>query len=187
MPMVKNRKIKTCQAPGDGADGLCGKEIPDDRHPSAKTCCAECSRKKKQAWSLARVNDPEIRERMHKQQKEYRSKPEVKARENAWMRNRRKDPLLKAKTSAWQRKCLYGITSERFDEIFERQHRKCAICEATEPNGNGWNVDHDHNTQAIRGILCGKCNKGIGLLQDSSEVLRKAIVYLEAPGATNEQ
>ena len=45
------------------------------------------------------------------------------------------------------------------------------------------NIDHNHETGEIRGILCHKCNTGIGLLNDDQELLKKAITYLES---TNE-
>lgn len=39
-------------------------------------------------------------------------------------------------------------------------------------------VDHDHATNRVRGILCSNCNRGIGLLGDSPEIINKAIDYL---------
>jgi hypothetical protein len=55
----------------------------------------------------------------------------------------------------------------------------CACCGGTDPGKRGWMVDHDHVTGEIRGILCNRCNLGIGLLGDSIEGVRKALTYLE--------
>ena len=55
----------------------------------------------------------------------------------------------------------------------------CAICKSPTPNTKGrWNVDHDHVTGAVRGILCGQCNGGLGFFRDSTEALKSAISYL---------
>lgn len=40
-------------------------------------------------------------------------------------------------------------------------------------------IDHDHKTGKIRGLLCGFCNKAIGLLKENINILRNAIHYLE--------
>ena len=54
----------------------------------------------------------------------------------------------------------------------------CDICGKEESNGFDLAVDHNHKTGKIRGLLCRKCNTGIGLFQDSTELLAKAIEYL---------
>jgi len=72
----------------------------------------------------------------------------------------------------------YGITLERWIEIFENQGQVCAICKTGKPNGRGWHTDHDHDTDKVRGILCHHCNVGIGNLKDSIELLNSAISYL---------
>jgi hypothetical protein len=64
----------------------------------------------------------------------------------------------------------------------EAQDGKCAICgvhEAYAPRKR-LAVDHDHRTGAIRGLLCGNCNVGLGQFKDSPELLAAAIRYLEA-------
>lgn len=57
------------------------------------------------------------------------------------------------------------------------QDGACAIC-ATRPTTNRLVVDHDHETDVIRGLLCNACNVGIGYLGDDPERLRRAISYL---------
>lgn len=74
---------------------------------------------------------------------------------------------------------LYGITIEQRDAMFVGQGSVCAICVATETNGKGWHVDHDHVTGKIRGILCHRCNLMLGNSKDDSTRLRAAADYLD--------
>lgn len=67
----------------------------------------------------------------------------------------------------------YGITVEQWFEIFEWQDHKCACCgrEADDDLGKLWQVDHDHDTKQIRGIICAKCNRLIGQLGDKATLV----------------
>ena len=76
------------------------------------------------------------------------------------------------------RQYLYGITPEQFAERLIAQDNRCAICRTDTPNGKGWHVDHDHATQAVRGLLCGNCNNGLGNFADDPTRLRAAVEYL---------
>ena len=75
----------------------------------------------------------------------------------------------------------YGITLADYDRMVEKQNGKCAICETTEPSGNGarFAVDHDHKTGEVRGLLCFDCNSGIGKFKDDAALLTSAIEYLK--------
>ena len=81
----------------------------------------------------------------------------------------------------------FGISLEDYNSIWIFQDKKCAICgtERNEtkglPSKKGMAVDHDHETNEIRGILCDRCNKALGLIKDSISSLKKAIEYLENP------
>ena len=77
----------------------------------------------------------------------------------------------------------FGYTKEQFSLLYnllwERQQGKCAACKIElVKHGKGTNVDHNHVTMQVRGLLCNKCNLGIGLLQDSAEVCSAAAEYL---------
>jgi len=72
----------------------------------------------------------------------------------------------------------YNLTPDQADALLESQGGACAICKEDDPTG-GWVVDHDHESGEVRGILCRKCNSGIGLLKDNADVLRAAMNYLE--------
>lgn len=75
-------------------------------------------------------------------------------------------------------KSRYGITKAEYDLLCASQDFSCAICDDQILHPQRLHVDHDHTTGEIRGLLCGKCNRGIGLLRDDPIILEKAIKYL---------
>ena len=87
------------------------------------------------------------------------------------------------KTSLQQK---YGITIEDYDTLLKEQNSRCAICGTTDPGTckskgalkSRFCIDHDHETDEIRGLLCSKCNSGIGFLGDTLERLEAAAAYL---------
>jgi hypothetical protein len=82
----------------------------------------------------------------------------------------------------------YGLTHEQYKSLLISQGSRCAICRTKTPRGRGeWAVDHDHTTGKVRGLLCTKCNTGIGLFDDDPARLRAAIKYLVGATAESEQ
>jgi hypothetical protein len=71
----------------------------------------------------------------------------------------------------------YGITIEQYDQMFDDQGGVCAICKNTQTKKR-LAVDHCHDTGQVRGLLCDKCNRAIGLLGDTKERLEAALEYL---------
>lgn len=95
---------------------------------------------------------------------------------------RLKDPV---RYKDYGRKRNYGLAPGEFDRLLAAQGGRCAICGSDHPNGrpgHTFAVDHDHTTGAVRGILCAKCNHGLGQFHDSKELLSKAIDYLSRIG-----
>src|SRR5260221_296630 len=81
---------------------------------------------------------------------------------------------------------LLGWTLEKFNKAWEEQEGKCAICKVSlikdKKNGRGAHAhaDHEHiKPPKPREILCSNCNLGIGNLQENTEIMRAAIVYIE--------
>jgi hypothetical protein len=73
----------------------------------------------------------------------------------------------------------YGITLNEYNEMLENQNYKCAICgNEDEVEGRRLAIDHCHTSGKVRGLLCGKCNRGLGLFYDNVELLNNAILYL---------
>jgi hypothetical protein len=74
----------------------------------------------------------------------------------------------------------YGISLEDYNQILETQNGVCSICATDEPGGlhKKFQVDHDHSTGEVRGLLCCKCNRGLGYFSDNPLTLAKASSYL---------
>lgn len=79
----------------------------------------------------------------------------------------------------------FGITLDEAQALLDKQGGRCAICDRElqlglqQPkDGTEAHVDHCPSTGRIRGILCGRCNKGLGLFLDNPAALRKAADYL---------
>lgn len=80
------------------------------------------------------------------------------------------------------------MTREQFDSLVLLQGGKCAICRADKPSGRGeWHVDHDHETGKIRGLLCHRCNVGLGHFADNVQILTDAVLYLTGTGVQIER
>lgn len=80
----------------------------------------------------------------------------------------------------------FKISVEQYEELFVKQKGVCAICKNPETDINYVNgrlqklaIDHNHNTKVIRGLLCAKCNKGLGSFRDDINYLYSAIDYLK--------
>ena len=77
-------------------------------------------------------------------------------------------------------KSKYGISYEQYLSRWALQHGRCAICKKHSMNlKRALAVDHCHQTRKLRGLLCGSCNRGIGLLGDSVERMEAALSYLK--------
>ena len=69
----------------------------------------------------------------------------------------------------------YGLTPRSYEALFLSQDGVCAICGKPKKLV----VDHNHETGAVRGLLCGHCNTGIGRFADNAGLLERAIDYLQ--------
>ena len=83
-------------------------------------------------------------------------------------------------------KRVYGITVNDYYKMLEEQGGGCAICNTKVPSARKrkyatqemFFVDHCHSTGKVRGLLCGKCNRGLGYFEDEPERLEEAADYL---------
>ena len=127
-----------------------------NKYDGRSSICLSCNTKKARKWAI------ENPERHYKKTKRWNQ-------ENPDSQRR------------YYLKSLYGITLEEYNEMFIAQNGCCAICGIHQQDiTKRLSVDHCHDTQRVRGLLCSNCNSAMGLFMDSIEVLRRAVSYLEA-------
>lgn len=103
---------------------------------------------------------------------EYRERQNARAR--SWVQKNRQA------RQDWHREFLYGLSREAYDAMVIAQLGRCAICD--EPGDLV--VDHDHasdpESPRVRGLLCPRCNHGLGHFRDNPDFLMGAVAYLKA-------
>lgn len=115
-----------------------------------------------------------------------RNKPKRLALSRDWSAKNRARLTERARKPARAKHLLarYGLTVEEYDRMLENQNGVCAICQEPESAiGRGGRVrplavDHDHDTGAVRGLLCNDCNSGLGRFDDDVTRMGAAIAYL---------
>lgn len=117
-------------------------------------------------------------------QQRWRLKPGNREREDAKNREwARRNP---DKVRVYQRRHdlrrHFGITEAEYDAILAKQGGACAICKGPQQRAGAkhFAVDHDHATGRVRGLLCSRCNVGVGQFLDSPQRLAAALAYLQA-------
>ncbi len=141
-------------------------------YPSGGRACRVCLR------ALARKRAASHPEEGPKRAKKYyganrskileRSKRYTRANQSRRIDNARRRGLLK-----------FGLSAKNYDELLESQGRRCAICrDPAKKLPMRLAVDHCHVTGMIRGLLCSRCNMGLGMFRDDQEIMTNAINYL---------
>jgi len=114
----------------------------------------------------------------------------IKARRDATNRLRRGDPKkYNAQAREWKKTNAeryrnyrlmkgFGISSVEYDKKLRKQKHGCAICCKPCTSGKNLAVDHCHKSGVIRGLLCSKCNLGLGLFKDDTILLGNAKKYI---------
>ena len=72
----------------------------------------------------------------------------------------------------------YGLTPTDHAEMIAAQENRCAVCGDEPAEGKALHIDHNHESGAVRGLLCGHCNRAIGLFRDDADVIEQAAAYL---------
>ena len=128
--------------------------------------CTNCSELKplseyhKNSKRLGQVKeDAQCKECTSSRRKQYRLDNKEKIRAE----NKRRNP---------------GWDIDRYNQQLELQDSRCAICKTNDPGLSDWCCDHCHDSDRPRGLLCVRCNAGLGYFRDNPEYLQSAIEYL---------
>lgn len=146
---------------------------PDGLFASCRSCCQERSYK----WKR---EHPEIISRL---QKEYQRKNRVKLQITRRKKNNEnwEGYIHRRRELETQRKLKrYGGI---IDKLKTYQDNSCIICEKEFTTTDRIDIDHDHQTGLIRGLLCRKCNSGLHYLEDG-KYMKRATDYLQNPPAS---
>lgn len=135
----------------------CGKCNGTKRYKSSRGCVA-CDRARKKNLT------PE-------------EKRAALARVQRWRANNR-ERYLKHRKEHYRFR-VYGLTRDQFFAMLRAQDNLCVCCDASLRGGKETQVDHDHATGKVRGLLCLNCNIAIGMVRESTETLLRIGVYLE--------
>jgi len=111
------------------------------------------------------------------QREKYNSDPSEKLKRQLRERKRKSINPLAKKDSELRR--LYGITINEYLTMLSKQGEFCKNCKQECKTKLSLSVDHDHKSGKIRGLLCNRCNRAIGMFEDNKELLRLAANYLD--------
>lgn len=73
----------------------------------------------------------------------------------------------------------YGITSKEYNEMFNKQEGCCKLCKTHQSDLKAkLNIDHNHMTDEVRGLLCNQCNQALGLIKENPSTLKNMLEYV---------
>lgn len=183
----------------------CGAEKPLDayyKHSRGKygvaAECKVCTNARNREYALAHPDVIKKSQSAYKlrhpdrvvaSRKKQSQRPEVKEAQRIWRESHRAECreatkrwrlLNKHHISAHARLKSTGVSPEQYDTLYNRQEGRCAICSCFKPKlgKDCLNADHNHTTGIPRGLLCGHCNRALGLFKDSPIIMNNAIMYL---------
>ena len=85
---------------------------------------------------------------------------------------------IKQNRNKYHLKKRYGLSPQEKQSMLDDQNNCCAICKIEFDDAKATHVDHNHDTNELRGILCRNCNLGLGHFKDSKNLILDAVKYL---------
>lgn len=136
-----------------------------EKYVSTSSCAPCCKRK-----GLEKLNNKELMAK-------YKTPDKLNRKQRKW-RAENTDKLEEQRLRADIKRYGYHITEEQYKAQVEAQSGRCDICNKECGRGR-LSIDHDHNTDKVRGLLCRSCNLGLGNFNDNIDFLTQAVLYLK--------
>lgn len=145
-------------------------------HRKDTVLCMSCRAKEKTGKN--RVDKDLQKENRKKYKQEYFQRN----KERIYQKNKLKI-VDKDKLQNYYLKSRYGISKKEYEKMLTDRNYKCDICEYIQPENatkmQNLYIDHCHNTNKVRGLLCFRCNSALGYLKDDIKILENTIKYLK--------
>lgn len=134
--------------------------------------CKKCAAKRTKLWRQQNLEKDRATKKAYRENNRERFKELQKDWEAA-----HKDERRRSRRNTWLKK-EYGITVDKYDQMFEDQNGRCAICgKHRKEFKKDLAVDHNHNTGRVRQLLCQFCNTAYGFLCESEKLIMALLEY----------
>lgn len=153
----------------------------DGKTSYCKTCLKESQKiwyqkNKEKARTTATSSYQKRKSQISQRRKELRQLDPEKYRAQA----RRRYCPKKSKEQGWKQAGIVDMTYDRYNELLERQNHCCAVCSTHKSKfKKALCVDHNHATGKARGLLCDNCNRALGYLKESEEIVHNLLNYIQ--------
>lgn len=159
--MVESKKCSRCGEEKPHSEFYQDKARKDGLYPSCKPC-SRAAKKASNERARERLGEEAYQERRRGYVSRYRERHPERVRELD------RKHFLKGK---------YGITPADYERMLAEQGGTCRVC-GDPPTTKLLAVDHNHETGAVRGLLCSRCNTALGLLRECPQRAARIIHYI---------
>jgi hypothetical protein len=167
LPQVECANTRKCSK--------CGSEKAEaEFYANAGSVCKACRKERSKAWRAANPDKMKALNEKARAHRKATQDPEVQRRyQREWRAKNAERHYFR------QRARTHGLTLAELRLLEESAGGVCEICKK---HVGELHIDHDHTTGKVRGMLCGSCNRALGLFHEDVEALRSAIAYLQERG-----
>lgn len=176
------RKCSTCKIEKSDESFRKDKSRKDGIHKTCNECNSKLQRKwyannKLKARETALLSYYKNIDAIKERRKQYRKNNNEKIKESRREHYKNNKDLYKERS--WKNAGILDMTIEKYNALLEKQNYSCCICNTHQNNlKRKLNVDHDHLTGLSRGLLCDSCNRALGYLKESVDIIDNLKKYI---------